>query len=449
MCERSYYSKLHEKYIKLHLRKLTGKTNLHVCWTPEKGKLLRVSTGTESKKEGELFMTRLDPDEYEIKNLKDTAAEVLDATAEATKLVSEAFKDFIKYQTNVKKAKKSTVKHHRTMINEFSRYASSLEPPFDFDSLPLDFFCVDPILEPRKAQEVKKLIEGFFATKSHESARKYRNSLSSFYTYLVAHSITRNHLLRFELQDIPFIVRYKATSTDSEFFTIPELNQLTAGLGLDTSYAYIQHDLLKDIYLLTSMTGLREQEIIFLKWIDIHFDGPEKSYLTVQRDSLTDFDTKSRLHRRIDLPSKAYSILWKRYVERTALLDSLKEQEKQKAPPYVFYTHAFLKWRQLKEHALSMKTTNVCRSIFGEETGKSFHSLRHTFATNLSKAGVSTKTIQMLMGHASITTTEKYIHTSSSERQNAAKLLNRHLERNAESESPVEQLRLIYSDLST
>jgi site-specific recombinase XerD len=52
-----------------------------------------------------------------------------------------------------------------------------------------------------------------------------------------------------------------------------------------------------------------------------------------------------------------------------------------------------------------------------------FHSLRHTFATNLAMNGVDLTTIQELLGHKSIILTKRYSHPTREHKRKAVNSL--------------------------
>ena len=146
---------------------------------------------------------------------------------------------------------------------------------------------------------------------------------------------------------------------------------------------------LRDVATLIVDSGLRIGESLALEWADMHLEpapGAKFGYLHVR-------DGKSRFARRnVPLTARA-----------SAMLKSRKAQSKS---PWVFAEGATKTMRSSSLDHLHRELRQAL-NMPGEFV---LHSLRHTYGTRLGEAGTDAFSIMTLMGHGSVTISQRYVH---------------------------------------
>ena len=134
--------------------------------------------------------------------------------------------------------------------------------------------------------------------------------------------------------------------------------------------------------------GLRNSEIIGLRWSDIDFEACE---IVVQ----------NRVWNGQEGPPKHNKIRHVPLTER--LREALQAFPRAAEHVLTTYKGTFIKTNQTLPEWFE--------PIWAEaQVPRGIHVLRHTYATDALDAGVSLRTVQALLGHSSIVTTERYLH---------------------------------------
>ncbi len=179
---------------------------------------------------------------------------------------------------------------------------------------------------------------------------------------------------------------------------------------------HIKHATIREMINFGFYTGCRLSEIVTLTWKNVSLANRT---ITIGDES---FITKTRKQRTIPLCDQVFNLLTERLrVSRFGddcngeNIINMQQREK-----YVF---ANTKGAMISKDYASKRFKKAC-SAAGLDSGFHFHTLRHSFASNLVQLGVPLYTVKELLGHSSIVTTQIYSHLNMNSLRDAVKVFN-------------------------
>ena len=276
-----------------------------------------------------------------------------------------------------------------TSIENFKNYLklerglsmNSIES-YEFDLIQFKNFIIENSINesPKKCSSstVKRYLYKNFSNKKSRSQARSISALKSFFNYL---------LFEGEIHSSPLndIESPKIENKLPEVLTEDEIKRLISSVNLDSEFGQRNKTIIEVLY----GTGIRVSELIELKLSNIFF-----------KENILKVTGKGNKERFVPL-GKIALIEIKKYLNNR---DKLKINSK-------FSDILFLN-RYGRQLTRSMIFKVINDSSKNAEIDKKIspHTLRHSYATHLLKNGADLRTIQLILGHESITTTEIYTH---------------------------------------
>ena len=204
-----------------------------------------------------------------------------------------------------------------------------------------------------------------------------------FYKFLMLDGHIKNH----PAEDLDTPQRFAYLP---KFLTEDEINVLLAAPDIATEEGIRDRAMLEIMY----ATGLRVSELVNLKTADVDLLA-----------GLVVCYGKGNKQRRVPLGKSA--IHW---LQQYA---AMKSGYGKQTSPYIFLQRGRpftrqIAWAMIKRHAETAGMKNV-----------SPHTLRHSFATHLLQHGADSRSVQALLGHSDISTTQIYTHITDIHLRNA------------------------------
>lgn len=274
----------------------------------------------------------------------------------------EEFSSYLKHE---KRASEHTVKNYMVDLTQF-----------------LDFVQT----KTKKNASIKEIdnllirdyVGQLFGKKNPTSISRKLSSIRSFLDYCIKKgSIKTNPAKEVASPKIPKRI--------PKFLTVDEVFALIDTPNMDTAAGRRDKAILELLY----ASGLRVSELVNLKMSDIDMD-----------EMIVKVLGKGRKERLVPMGTKACDTL-RKYLD---LRPALAAREGANEPVFVNKSGKKISVRSVERMVEKyLKQSGINKNVTP-------HVLRHTFATHLLNAGADMRGIQELLGHTSLSTTQKYTH---------------------------------------
>ena len=253
---------------------------------------------------------------------------------------------------------------------------------YEFDLFQFKNFITENSINesPKKCSSstVKRYLYKNFSNKKSRSQARSISALKSFFNYL---------LFEGEINSSPLndIESPKIENKLPEVLTEDEIKKLISSVNLEAEFGQRNKTIIEVLY----GTGIRVSELTELKLSNIFFN-----------ENILKVTGKGNKERFVPW-GKIASIEIKKYLN-----DRGKLKINSKFSDILFLN----KYGRQLTRSMIFKVINDSSKNAKIDKKISPHTLRHSYATHLLKNGADLRTIQLILGHESITTTEIYTH---------------------------------------
>ena len=278
---------------------------------------------------------------------------------------------------------KTYIKNYQSYLKIERGLSKNTIENYSFDLERLYLFLSKNKIDISPIKITEETIQQFIYSISKEvnprSQARIISGLKSFFSYLIFEDYRTDNPL--ELIDTP-----KTGRKLPDTLSVDEIDALIAAIDLSSNEGERNRAMLESLY----SCGLRVTELVALKISDLFF---EEGFIKItgkgNKQRFVPIGSSTQNYISIYRNSTRSDLNIKKGFEDTLFLNRRGAQ----------LTRAMI-FTIIKDLALKI---NLNKSI-------SPHTLRHSFATHLLENGADLRSIQLMLGHESITTTEIYVH---------------------------------------